>query len=86
MRGPLRMPGADDWIVMNDDNPVASRMDVELYAISSERDGALKRGKRVLGMSLVRAPVGDPLGRIAVSTCGQAFLPVVALYSMIAKL
>ena len=86
MRGPLRMPGVDDRIVVNDHNPVAGRVHVELYAVGAELDGALKCGDRVLGMSLVRPSVGDPLGRIAAWTCGQAFLPVVALCSMSAKL
>lgn len=86
MSGPLRMPGVDDRIVVNYDRPVASRVHIELNAIGSELDRALKRGGRVLGMSLVRPPVGDPLGRIAASTCGQVFLSVVALCSMSAKL
>jgi hypothetical protein len=76
----------NDWIVVNDHNPVASRVHVELYPIGSELDGTLKRGDRVLGMDLVRPPVGDPLGRISAWTCGQLFLRVVAFCSMSAKL
>ena len=86
MRGPLRVPGVDNRIVMNYDNPIASRVHVELNAIRSELDGALKCGDRILGMRLVCSPVRDPLGRIAARTCGQAFLSVVALCSMSAKL
>ena len=86
MRGPLRMPGVDDRIVVNYDYPIARRVYVELNAIRSELDGALKCGDRVLGMRLVRPSMGDLLGRIAASTCGQAFLSVVALCSMSAKL
>jgi hypothetical protein len=48
------MPGVDYRVVVNDDDPVASRVHVELNAIGSELDGALKRGNRVLRMSLVR--------------------------------
>jgi hypothetical protein len=75
-----------DWIVVNDDNPIASRMHVQLYSIGPKFDSALECGERVLGMSLVRPSVSDPLGRVAASTCGQAFLPVVAFCSMSAKL
>jgi hypothetical protein len=78
-RGPLRMPGVDDRIVVNDDHPVASRVDVELNAIGAQFDGAFEGCNRILRMSLVRPPVGDALGGIAASTCGQAFLSVVAL-------
>jgi hypothetical protein len=59
---------------------------VQLYSIGPELDGALERGERVLGMRLVGPPVSNPLGRVVASTCGQAFLPVVALCSMSAKL
>jgi hypothetical protein len=59
---------------------------VELDAIGSELDGALERRDRILGVGLVRPTVGDALGRIAALSCGQAFLSVVALYSMSAKL
>jgi hypothetical protein len=51
------MPGVDDRVVVNDDDPVASRMHVELNAIGSELDGALERGDGVLRMSLVRPTV-----------------------------
>jgi hypothetical protein len=73
------MPGVDDWIMVNDDNSVACRVHVQLYSIGAELDGTLERGDGVLWMSLVRPPVSDPLGRVVASTCGQAFLPVVAL-------
>jgi hypothetical protein len=68
------MPGVHDRIVVNHDNPVAGRVHVDLNAIGRKLDGALKRRDRILRMGLVRAPVGDPLGRIAASTCGQVFL------------
>jgi hypothetical protein len=71
---------------MNDDNAVSSRVYVELYAIGPELDRALKRGDRVLGMRLMRPPVGDAFERIEWATSGQAFLPVVTLSSMSAKL
>jgi hypothetical protein len=80
------MPGVDDRIMMNHDQSVASCVHVELNCVGSELDGALERCDRILRMSLVRAPVGDPLRRITASTCGQAFLSVVALGSMSAKL
>jgi hypothetical protein len=80
------MPRVDDGIVVNHDDPVARRVHVQLDAVGSELDGALERWNGVLGMSLVRPTVGDALGRIAASACGQAFLSVVALYSMSAKL
>jgi hypothetical protein len=80
------MPGVDHRIVMNDDNAVSSRVHVELYAVGPELYGALKRGDGVLRMRLVRPPMGDPFGRFTWVTCGQAFLPVVALSSMSAKL
>ena len=86
MRGPLRMPGVDDRIVVNYDCPVAGRVHVELDAIGSKLDGPLKRGNRILGMSLVRSPVRDSLGRATAWTCSQGFLSVVALCSMSAKL
>jgi hypothetical protein len=71
---------------MNDDNAVASRVDVELDSVCPKLDCALERGERVLGMGLVGSPVSDPLGRVVASTCGQALLRVVALLSMSAKL
>jgi hypothetical protein len=80
------MPRVDDGIVVNDDDPVASRVHVELDAIRPELDRALEGGDRILGMSLVCPAVGDTLGRIAALTSGQAFLSVVALYAMSAKL
>ena len=64
---------------------VASRVYVELDAFGPELDCALKRGYRILGMSLVCPSVGVPLRRLAAWTCGQAFLSVVALCSMSAK-
>jgi hypothetical protein len=80
------MPRVDDGIVVNDDDPVASRVHIQLDTIGPELDGALERWNGVLRMSLVRPTVGDTLGRIAASACGQTFLSVVALYSMSAKL
>jgi hypothetical protein len=54
-------------------------MHIELYSIGSQLNCALEGRKRVLGMRLVRPSVRDPLGRLVVSACGQAFLRVVAL-------
>jgi len=73
-------------IVVDHDNPVTGRVHVELYAVGPELDGALKRRDRVLGMCLVRPPVGDSLWRTTASACSQAFLLVVALCRMSAKL
>ncbi|HET6761762.1 MAG TPA: hypothetical protein VFH13_06655 [Gemmatimonadaceae bacterium] len=61
-------------------------MHVELDAICPELDGALERRDRILRVGLMRPTVGDALGWIAALSCGQAFLAVVALYSMSAKL
>jgi len=76
----------NDGIVVNDDNPVQRCVHVQLYPIGPKLDGPLERGNGVLWVSLVRPPVRDPLGRAVASTCVQAFLPVVALCSMSAKL
>jgi len=73
-------------IVVNHDDPVQRRVHIELYPVRAQPDGTLECRKRVLWMGLVRAPVSDPLGRVAASTCRQAFLRVVALCSMNAKL
>ncbi len=80
------MPGVYDGIVVNDDNFVVRGVDIQLYAIGAELDRACECGERVLGMSLVRSPVSDPLRWVVASTYGQAFLSVVALCSMSAKL
>jgi hypothetical protein len=80
------MPGVDCPIVVHDYYPIASTVNVELNSVGTELDGAGERGQRVLRMGLVRTSVGDPFGGIAAATCGQAFLPVVALCSMSAKL
>jgi len=80
------MPGVNDWIVVNHDDPVAGGVDVELYGVGTQLDGTLKCGDRILRMGLMRASMGDQLGGIAAWTCGQAFLSVVALWSMSAKL
>lgn len=71
---------------MNDDNSVVRGVDIQLYAIGAELDRPCECSDRVLGMSLVRSPVSDPLGRVVASRCRQAFLSVVALCSMSAKL
>ncbi len=76
------MSGVDCGVVMNHDYSVARRVHIELNAIGAELDGALKRGERILGMSLVCPSVGDPFWRIAAWAYGQAFLWVVALCSM----
>lgn len=79
MRGPLWMPGVDDRIVVNDDDSVAGRVHIELDAIGAELDRADKRSDRVLGMGLMRAPVGDLLRGLAAAACGQSSPSVVAL-------
>jgi hypothetical protein len=80
------VPGVNDWIVVNDDDPVPRCVNVQLDSIGTELDGALERGERILGVGLVRPPVRDPLGRVVAGTCGQVFLRVVALCWMSAKL
>jgi hypothetical protein len=72
--------------VVNHHDTVAGRVDVELYGVGTQLDGALKCGDRVLRMGLMRASMGDQLGGIAAWRCGQTFLSVVALCSMSAKL
>lgn len=79
VRRPLWVPGVNHGIVVNDDDPVTGRVDVQLYSIGSELDGALESRKRVLGMGLVRPSVSDALRQVQASTCSQAFLQVVAL-------
>lgn len=79
------MSGVDYGVVMNHHYSVTRRMHIELDAVGAELNGALKRGERVLGMSLVCPSVGDPFWRIAAWAYGQAFLSVVALCSMSAK-
>jgi hypothetical protein len=61
-------------------------VDVELDAVRTQLDGPLECRERILGMRLVRAAVGDSFGRIATWAYGQAFLGVVALCWMSAKL
>jgi hypothetical protein len=56
---------------VDDHDPVASCVHVELDAIGSELDRADERSDRVLGMGLVRAPVGDSLWGIASAAYGQ---------------
>jgi hypothetical protein len=75
----LGVPGVNDGIVVNDDNPVTGCVDIQLNTIGTKLDGALKGRERVLGMGLVRAPVSDALWRFQAATCSQAFLQVVAL-------
>ena len=86
MRRPLRVPGVDNRIVVYHHDSVAGRVHIELDAVGPELDGSDKSGDRVLRVGLVRAPVGDSLRRIAASAYGQAFLSVVALCWMSAKL
>ena len=85
-RGSLRVPGVHDGIVVNDYDPVQRRVYIELYPVCTQLDGTLERCEGVFGMRLVRPSVSDPLGRVVASTCGQAFLRVVPLCSMSAKL
>ena len=85
-RGSLRVPCVHYRIVVHDDDAVQRCVHIELYPARAQLDGALECGKGVLWMGLVRAPVSDPLGRVVASTCRQAFLRVVALCSMNAKL
>ena len=86
MGRPLWMSRVYYWIMVNNDDSVARRVDVELDAIRSQFDRPGKRSKRVLRMRLVCASVGDSLRRIASSAYVQAFLSVVALSWMSAKL
>ena len=58
-------------IVVNYHDPVPSSVHIELDAICTELDRADKSSDRVFGMRLVRTPVGDSLGGIAASGCGQ---------------
>jgi hypothetical protein len=58
------VPGVDHRVVVNDDNSVVRRVHIELDGVSTELDGALEGGERVLGMRLMRPPVGYPLGRV----------------------
>jgi hypothetical protein len=69
----------NDWIVVNDDNAVQRRVDIQLYPTGPQLYGTLECGERVLWMGLMRPPVSDGLGRVAVATWGQAFLRVVTL-------
>ncbi len=78
------MSRVDDRIVVYYYNTVTSRVHIELYSVGSELDGALERGQRILGMTLVRAPMRDALGGIA-AAWGQVALWVVAFCSMSAK-
>jgi hypothetical protein len=45
LRGLLRVPGVNDGIVVNNDNPVPRRVHVQLYSIGSKLDGALECGE-----------------------------------------
>jgi hypothetical protein len=80
------VPGVDHRIVVDDDNSVVRRVHIELDGVGAELDGALEGGERVLGMRLVRSPVGYPFGRVSAPAKGQAFLGVVGLCWMSAKL
>ena len=79
VRRSLGVPGVNDGIVVNDNNPVTGRVHIQLNSTGTKLDGALKGRERVLGMGLVRAPVSDALRRVQAATCSQAFLQVVAL-------
>jgi hypothetical protein len=79
MRGLLPVPGVNHRIVVNDDDPVARRVHIQLYSVGAELDRALERRERVLRMSLVRPAMSDALRRVTAATCGQGFLQVVAL-------
>jgi transposase InsO family protein len=39
------------------DHPIARRMDIQLYRIGAQLESLLKRGNRVLGKAVMRAPV-----------------------------
>lgn len=75
----LRVPGVNDGIVVNDDNPVIGGVHVQLYSVGAELDGTLEGRERVLGMCLVRPAMSDALRRVLSSTCSQVFSQVVAL-------
>ncbi len=80
------VPGVDHWVVVHDDNSVDRSVHIELDSVGTELDGALEGGERVFGMRLVCPPVGYPLGRVPAPMLGQAFLAVVGLCWMSAKL
>jgi hypothetical protein len=75
----------DYWIVVNDDQAICCRMNVELDRIRAELDRADERWYGVLGQGVVRSTVRDLLGRGAAGRL-QAFPRVVVLGTMSAKL
>jgi hypothetical protein len=62
------VPRVNDGIVVNDDNPVQRRVDIQLYPTGSQLDGTLECCEGVLGMRLMRPPMSDGLGRVAAAT------------------
>lgn len=73
-------------IVVDDDNPVGGSMDVELDGVRTQLDRTEESGNGVLRQRLVRAAVGDCLGRGTPGRRVQAFPRVVVLGTMTAKL
>jgi len=75
-----------NWIVVNDESTVAGPVDIQLDCLGTQLDGAQECRDRVLGQRLMGSPVRDFFGRRAPPRCVQAFLRVVALGTMSAKL
>ena len=80
------MPGVHYRVVMNDDDPVPGRVNIELDSVGTQLYGALERRERVLRVRLVRAPMGDSFGRIATWASGQGVPRGSSFVRMIAKL
>ena len=78
--------GIYNRIVVNDDSTVAGAMDIQLDRLRSQLNRAQECRDGVLGQGLMRSPVGDFFRRSAPTRCVQAFLRVVALGTMSAKL
>ena len=73
-------------VVVDYDYSVLCAVHVQLDCVGSQVDRAKKGRNRILGKRLVCPPVRDPLRRLVPARRGQAFLGVVALDTMSAKL
>ena len=71
---------------MDNYRTVLCAVDVQLDRVSAQVDRAKERRNRVLGKRLVCSPVRDPLWRMLPARRRQAFLGVVTLGTMSAKL
>jgi len=71
---------------MDDYRAIDRTVDVELDRVGPQLDCAQECGDRVLGERLVRTPVGNLLGQPSAVTRTQAFLEVITLGTMSAKL